>query len=183
MNIEQLKHAIRAACNVANDNEMIVFGSQAILGMFPEADSRLRRSIEVDMVPKNKPGNVDKIDGALGEMSAFHKTHGFYVHGVSVESAKLPPGWDKGIFRSEIGYRISEIAYQKEKSWCGRRDFFLVEMSLKMVLCKKTDIRLEIFDFRYAKGGTDQKLHIAYLHKFHFFFTPLPDVPIRAVLH
>lgn len=32
MTRDQLEHAIRAACAVANDTELIVFGSQAILG-------------------------------------------------------------------------------------------------------------------------------------------------------
>ena len=35
------------------------------------------------------------IDGALGELSLFHETHGFYVHGVSIESATLPCGWEE----------------------------------------------------------------------------------------
>jgi hypothetical protein len=34
------------------------------------------------------------IDGALGEGSAFHELYGFYVHGVSIESAVLPHGWE-----------------------------------------------------------------------------------------
>jgi len=92
MNREQLEHAIRAACEVSGDNELLIFGSQAILGQYPEAHEELRQSIEVDVCPKNKPEAVDKIDGALGENSMFHQTHGFYVHGVSIESAKLPKG-------------------------------------------------------------------------------------------
>lgn len=95
MNREQLEHAIRAACEISGDNELIIFGSQAILGQFPNADEQLRRSIEVDLSPKNKPGTIDKIDGALGENSLFHQTHGFYVHGVSLETASLPKGWEK----------------------------------------------------------------------------------------
>ena len=93
MNREQLEHAIRAACIVSGDNELYIFGSQAILGQFPDADEKLTRSIEVDAFPKNKPENVVKIDGALGENSSFHQTHGFYVHGVSIETASLPDGW------------------------------------------------------------------------------------------
>ena len=31
------EHAIRAACDVAQDDEVYVFGSQAILGQFPDA--------------------------------------------------------------------------------------------------------------------------------------------------
>ena len=35
------------------------------------------------------------IDGALGELSMFHETHGFYVHGISIEYAILPEGWQQ----------------------------------------------------------------------------------------
>lgn len=94
MNRDQLEHAIRAACDVSQDQELIIFGSQAIVGTYPEAPGDLRASIEVDIQPKNRPEAVDDIDGALGELSMFHQTHGFYVHGVSIESAWLPVGWE-----------------------------------------------------------------------------------------
>ena len=80
MTREQLEHAIRAACEVSEDNEIWIFGSQAILGEFPDAPKDLRASIEVDVQPKNRPDNVDVIDGALGEFFLFHQTHDFYVH-------------------------------------------------------------------------------------------------------
>jgi hypothetical protein len=83
MTRDQLEHAIRAACDVSGDTELWVFGSQAILGEFPNAPENLRASIEVDVQPKNRPETVDDIDSALGELSQFHQTHGFYVHGTS----------------------------------------------------------------------------------------------------
>lgn len=95
MTREQLEHAIRAACDISQDNELYIFGSQAILGQYPDADEALRQSVEVDLCPKNKPENIDKIDGAIGENSLFHQTHSFYVHGVLVETASLPDGWKK----------------------------------------------------------------------------------------
>jgi hypothetical protein len=95
MTREQLEHAIRAACDVAKDTELIIFGSQAILGEHPDAPPDLRASVEVDIQPRNRPEAVDIIDGTLGELSLFHKTHGFYVHGVSIESATLPCGWEE----------------------------------------------------------------------------------------
>ncbi len=95
MTREQLEHAIRAACDVADDHQLWVFGSQAILGTFPDAPETLRTSIEVDVQPKNRPEAVDAIDGALGELSLFHQTHGFYVHGISIESAMLPKDWQE----------------------------------------------------------------------------------------
>ena len=94
MTREQLEHAIRAACDVSNDTELWIFGSQALLGEYPDAPENLRASIEVDVQPKNRPETVDLIDGALGELSMFHQTHGFYVHGISIDSAILPEGWE-----------------------------------------------------------------------------------------
>ena len=95
MTREQLEHAIRAACEVSKDTELWIFGSQAILGEFPNAPECLRASIEVDVQPKNRPETVDDVDGSLGELSMFHQTHGFYAHGISIESVKLPSGWEK----------------------------------------------------------------------------------------
>lgn len=94
MNRAELEHAIRAACDIAGDDEVYVFGSQSILGEHPNPPELLRASVEVDIQPKNRPGATDLIDGALGEDSRFHQTHGFYVHGVSVQSADLPSGWE-----------------------------------------------------------------------------------------
>lgn len=94
MTREQLEHAIRAACDVVGDSELWVFGSQSILGQYPEAPEAVRLSMEVDVDPKNRPELVDHVDGALGEGSRFHETHGFYVHGVSIETAVLPRGWE-----------------------------------------------------------------------------------------
>lgn len=112
MNREQLEHAIRAACEVSGDNELYIFGSQAILGQFPHADEKLTRSIEVDASPKNKPETVDKIDGALGENSPFHHTHGFYVHGVSIETASLPEGW------KERTIKVQDYMDENKIGWC-----------------------------------------------------------------
>ncbi|MDP2481334.1 MAG: hypothetical protein Q8W51_01495 [Candidatus Palauibacterales bacterium] len=94
MTREQLEHAIRAACDVAKDTDLIIFGSQAILGEHPEAPAELRASVEVDVQPRNRPEGADAIDANLGELSLFHRTHGFYVHGVSIEAATLPRGWE-----------------------------------------------------------------------------------------
>jgi hypothetical protein len=96
VNREQLEHAIRAACDVANEDVVIVFGSQAILGQYPDASEQLRQSMEVDIAPgSNDPRAADLIDGALGEASPFNAAHGFYVHGLTLEAALLPAGWER----------------------------------------------------------------------------------------
>ncbi len=93
MTRDELEHAIRASCDIAGDTEVWVFGSQAILGEHRYVPDALRQSIEVDVAPKNHPERTDLIDGALGEYSLFHQTHGFYVHGLPIESAVLPEDW------------------------------------------------------------------------------------------
>jgi len=104
---DELEHAIRAACDVADDTELWVFGSQAVLGTFPDAPPAVRASVEVDVQPKNRPANADLVDGALGELSDFHRAFGFYVHGLSLESATLPCGWKERVVRVQdpIGTR------------------------------------------------------------------------------
>ncbi|MHB1861352.1 MAG: DUF6036 family nucleotidyltransferase [Gemmatimonadaceae bacterium] len=99
MTREELEHAIRAACDVADDSAVYVFGSQAILGERPDAPAELRQSMEVDVAPVTRPEQADRIDGSLGELSQFHNTHGFYVHGLSIETATLPPGWQSRVVR------------------------------------------------------------------------------------
>jgi hypothetical protein len=105
---EQLEHAIRAACDVSGDTEIWIFGSQAILGEFPNAPESLCTSIEVDVQPKNNPDKIDEIDGSLGELSQFHQTHGFYVHGVSLESAKLPKNWKSRVIQVKDQYATND---------------------------------------------------------------------------
>ena len=91
----QLEHAIRAACAVTQDHEVYVFGSQSILGQFPEVPNALKMSAEADISPKHRLDRVDALN-AIGEDSPFHHTHGFYVHGLPItEAAVLPAGWDE----------------------------------------------------------------------------------------
>jgi hypothetical protein len=40
---------------------------------------------------------VDVIDANLGELSPFHEAFGFYVHGVSIDAAVLPIGWERRV--------------------------------------------------------------------------------------
>jgi len=90
---DQLEHIVRAAADIVKDDELIVVGSQAILGSFPDAPPALLISNEADVYPKNKPELADLIDGTIGELSPFHETFGYYAHGVEEATATLPEGW------------------------------------------------------------------------------------------
>ncbi len=64
-----------------------------MLGQFPQAPNELLVSIEADVFSLRDPADSDLIDGSIGEGSPFHQTFGYYAHGVSVETAVLPSGW------------------------------------------------------------------------------------------
>ena len=95
MQRSDLEHLIRASGEIAGDNEIIIIGSQAILGQFPNAPVRLLMSMEADIYPKNNPEKADKVDGAIGEGSSFHELHGYYAQGVGEKTAALPKGWER----------------------------------------------------------------------------------------
>lgn len=93
MRRQDLEHIIRAAAAIAEDDEIVILGSQSVLGQFPDAPPSLRVSIEADVYPKNRPERWDLIDGSIGEESFFHGTFGYYAQGVSESTAMLPEGW------------------------------------------------------------------------------------------
>lgn len=150
MTRSQLEHAIRAACDVSGDTEVWVFGSQSILGEHPDAPVTLRRSIEVDVAPRNHPNRVIDIDAVLGELSMFHETHDFYVHGVPVESAILPFGWQVRTYRlrnhntrDNTGYCLEghDLAASKLAAFRDKdRDFVRVLLTERLI---DADVLLE----------------------------------------
>jgi hypothetical protein len=93
MKIYELEHIIRAAGAITGSKEIIVIGSQAILGFNPKPPAELLVSIEADVWPADDPLKADLIDGCIGEMSPFHDTFGYYAHGIGPETAKLPRSW------------------------------------------------------------------------------------------
>ncbi|HEU4704022.1 MAG TPA: DUF6036 family nucleotidyltransferase [Conexibacter sp.] len=90
-----LEHVIRAAADVADDDEIVVIGSQAILGRLPDAPEALLWSQEADVYPRRHPERAEAVDGALGDGSQFHAAFGYYAHGVGPETAKAPAGWEQ----------------------------------------------------------------------------------------
>jgi hypothetical protein len=129
MKRDELEHLIRAAAAIVRDNELVVLGSQSILGAFPDAPAELLVSFEADVYPRNRPEGSILIDGAIGEESIFHKTFGYYAHGVAPEVATLPDGWEIRLVRLQnentggaIGWclephdlAISKLAAGREK--------------------------------------------------------------------
>jgi hypothetical protein len=89
----QLEHVIRASAAIAGVEDIVVIGSQAVLGAFPNAPEELLISHEADVFPMNHPEKGDLIDGSIGEGSPFQRSFGYYAHGVDDTTAILPRGW------------------------------------------------------------------------------------------
>jgi hypothetical protein len=78
MKREQLEHVLREASQIADDHDVLVIGSQSVLGAIPEhrLPPTATASIEVDVAFFNDPDDrkADQVDGAIGELSPFHET-------------------------------------------------------------------------------------------------------------
>jgi hypothetical protein len=99
MRRDQLEHLIRAAAAVTNEAEIVVLGSQSILGALPNAPEIFLVSDEADLYPLHRPELAELIEGSLGELSLFHEQFGYYAQGVGPETAVLPAGWQQRLVR------------------------------------------------------------------------------------
>jgi hypothetical protein len=99
----ELEHVLRAAAAIAQENSLVVVGSQAILLPFPNAPASLLVSREVDLYPALHPERSDLIDGAIGALSSFDETFGYHADGVGPETAVMPADWMKRATLHYIG--------------------------------------------------------------------------------
>ena len=99
MNRIQLEHIIRAASQISGHSEIVVIGSQAIHAQKMKLPPIAFQSVEADVYPRNHPERAEEIDAAIGELSQFHKTHGYYAHGIGRETAILPAAWEQRLIR------------------------------------------------------------------------------------
>jgi hypothetical protein len=98
MNRKQFEHVLRAVSFIAGDPEVLVIGSQSILGSYSENELPVEAtgSMEVDTAffsddeEETKSGTVD---ATIGELSQFHHEFGYYPQGVSVNTGVFPVGW------------------------------------------------------------------------------------------
>lgn len=149
MNREQLEHVLRASGSIAGCRELVVIGSQSILGAHPHAPRELLVSLEVDLYPADAPAKADLIDGCIGELSPFHQTFGYYAHGVGPETATLPVGWKQRLVRVEnantagiVGLCLAPVDLAISKLLAGRpKDLEFVRVMLQHRLTTGAAIR------------------------------------------
>jgi hypothetical protein len=97
VNREQLAHVLRAAARIVEDGDIVVLGSQSILGTAdaPRLPLEAVLSVEADLAFLDDPdeAKADDVDGQIGEGSGFHAEFGYYAQGVTLATAVLPDGW------------------------------------------------------------------------------------------
>ena len=139
MRRSELERLIREASKVSNDYEIIVVGSQSILGAIPNPPAVFTMSNEADMYPKSHPDRANDIDFVLGEGSDFHQRNGYYAQGVGPETATLPEGWKERLIRIQnqntdqrIGWCLEPHDLAASKLAAGReKDLSFVEAMLE----------------------------------------------------
>jgi len=106
---------LRRYRRATGDPEVVVIGSQSILGSYP--DRTLPRDVvlstEVDLLPLDDPdeAKADTVDWVIGELSPFHEQHGVYAQGVGPATALLPDGWLDRV----VPYKPSAMS---PTAWC-----------------------------------------------------------------
>ncbi|MCJ1705441.1 DUF6036 family nucleotidyltransferase [Rathayibacter sp. VKM Ac-2926] len=104
MNRAELEHGIRAATEIIQADEVIIIGSQSVLGTWSESELPVEAtaSNELDVLPLNDTDSetlATRLSGVAGELSSFDATHGFHLDGVGRRTAVLPRGWEGRLFR------------------------------------------------------------------------------------
>lgn len=125
MRRDQLEHAIRAACQITEQTDVIIIGSQAILGTFGEDQlpPETTRSAEVDILPIARDNEetarlADLIEGVAGELSSFEELHGFSIDGVDLETAAVPEGWRDRLVKLQNANTGAASGGPRFTGWC-----------------------------------------------------------------
>jgi hypothetical protein len=161
---DELEHVIRAAAEVSGDDELVIVGSQAILGQFPDAPEPLVVSREADIYPKNRPEQADEIDGSMGDGSYFDSSFGYYAHAVGPETAKAPAGWERRLIpiRSEntggaTGWCLEVHDLVLAKCVAGReRDWDFAKEALRHGLVDSDELKCRAVDLPLSAAEAER---------------------------
>ncbi len=160
MTRQQLEHIIRAAAANADVRDVVIIGSQSILGAFPNAPPALTQSLDADVFPRDVPERSILIDGAIGELSLFHEAFGYYAHGVSESTAVLADGWRERLVRIEtpntmgaVGWALEPHDLAASKLIAGReKDLDFIRTMLRECLVSADVVRERLHNTTTVSG-------------------------------
>lgn len=98
MNLRALQHLAKAAQALADDCQILVFGSASLLASFSElghASGPLASTFDADICPQPFDEPTGKmLEEALGEAHSFHSRHGYHADILRDSVLEtLPTGW------------------------------------------------------------------------------------------
>lgn len=144
MRREQLEHAIRTACQIIEQPEVIVVGSQSILGTYDERQlpPAATMSIEVDILPLADTNEetarlADLIEGVAGEFSPFEQLHGFSIDGVDLTTSVLPEGWRHRLVKVQNANTAPPTGEPRFTGWCLDKEDLCVA---KLIAFREKDV-------------------------------------------
>lgn len=90
-----IDHMLRAAGELTGQSQFVLVGSAAVIAWAPELPQVMAMTSEIDIfgTGADPEETAFEIDSVLGQGSMFHDTHGYFVDGVSPDTARLPRGW------------------------------------------------------------------------------------------
>jgi hypothetical protein len=159
-----LEHLIRACAAISGDAQVVVIGSQAILGAFPDAPQTMLTSVEADVFPRNHPELADEVDVAIGELSSFHETFGYYAHGVGPETVTAPRGWEERLvpvvgeqLEGATGWCLEPHDLVAAKMAAGReKDWHFIEEALRHRLVRPEILRERLHELPLPSERRDE---------------------------
>jgi hypothetical protein len=92
MKKQQVDHVLRAAGRITGEKQFIIIGSQSLHGKYPDLADEILKSVEVDLIAGKKVSRTEWLN-AIGHLSRFHETFGYYADPVDLSTAMLPKGW------------------------------------------------------------------------------------------
>jgi hypothetical protein len=137
----QWNRIIRSAAEITKKANILVVGSQSILGWHPELEHTfIAISNELDVEPeKATQEELDDINGLLGPEGAFAlSNNGAYAEGVQTKGlVRLPKNWNKRLLRVESPDLITPSNIQAV-AWCIHPNDLVVS---KIVALRDKDLR------------------------------------------
>ena len=166
MHKADLEHIIRAASAITNQYEIIVVGSQSILGSIDFPPAECLSSIEADLIVPGNEKLSDLIDGPIGEGSPFETSFGYYAQGVDSTTCTLPDGWRDRLVRLQSQNTDGKVGYCLEVT-----DLFLAKCAANRE--KDRDFNLALL----RHGIVDAEVALSRVHSM-----PLDDAAQQRVM-
>ena len=92
MKKQQIDHVLRAAGRIRGEKQFIIIGSQSLHGKYPDLADEILKSAEVDLIAGKSGARTEWLN-AIGYLSSFHESFGYYADPVDEKTATFAKGW------------------------------------------------------------------------------------------